>query len=186
MYCVGEQRDYLHKNLTENSVSHSFLSCIKDWEKTSIRKIQEVAEKPKSDLALYMNETKSQIKQSLNNIKNELELSRKLDNYTGIEWTEWMEQLEELRQMFEKSSTIDIVEDNPSQPFIRVIRRKNFETKKKSKTAITSALLKTDYNIGDTSYTTRELLTRLNTMTKSNKKPVNQQFAAPGVHKQLL
>ncbi|CAF2709641.1 unnamed protein product [Rotaria sp. Silwood2] len=120
---VSQQQDYLYKSLTENNVVHPLLSHIDDWEQSSIRKIQEIADKARSDLSRFMNEMKSQLKQSLLKIKSEIESGREADDYTELELTDWMEQLEKLRRIFEKPPAIEIVDDQ-SQPLIRVIQRK--------------------------------------------------------------
>ncbi|CAF2709655.1 unnamed protein product [Rotaria sp. Silwood2] len=120
---VNQQQDYLYKSLTENNFVHPILSHIDDWEQSSIRKIHEAADKARIDLEAFMIEMKSELKQSLLEIKSELELSREADNYTEIELKNWTEQLEKLRRMFEKPPAIEIVHDHAQSP-IRIIQRK--------------------------------------------------------------
>ncbi|CAF4864680.1 unnamed protein product [Rotaria sp. Silwood1] len=181
---VCQQQEYLYKTLTGNSVVHPLLSHIDDWEQSSIRKIQEVAEKARNDLTRFMNEMKAQLKQALLKIKSELESSREADDYTEIELTNWIEQLEKLRRMFEKPPAIEIVDDQ-AQPLIRIVQRKGFETKKKTETTLVSALPKTLNTIATASFIPTELPTKLDSTTNYNRKPDNQQFAAPGAFKEL-
>ncbi|CAF0968284.1 unnamed protein product [Rotaria sordida] len=121
---VGQKHDDLYKNLTTNSAAHPIFSKINDWEKAAIIKIQEIAEKARSDLARYINEPVSQLQQSLSKLRNELASSRESDDYTEIDLTEWTEQLEKLRKVLKKASDIYIVEDDQSQALIRVIQKK--------------------------------------------------------------
>ncbi|CAF1250979.1 unnamed protein product [Rotaria magnacalcarata] len=121
---IGQQHDDLHKDLDENNIGYSLLSQINAWEQTSLSRIQEVAEKARTDLAKYIDEAKTQLTQSLNKIKNELASSRASDDFTEIELKQWNAQLEKLGRMLEKPPSIDIVEDDQSQSFIRIIQRK--------------------------------------------------------------
>ncbi|CAF1184646.1 unnamed protein product [Rotaria sordida] len=122
---VGQQHDFLQNKLTETNVTHSFHSHINEWETASIKKIQEVAKKARTDLEKYLNETKTELRESLGKIKNELASSHQSGNYTEIELKEWTDELNKLRQLLEKPSTIDIVEDSQSQPLIRVVQQKS-------------------------------------------------------------
>ncbi|CAF1069974.1 unnamed protein product [Rotaria sordida] len=166
---VSQHQDYLYRSVTGNNAAHPLLSHIDDWEQSSIRKIQEVAEKARNDLARYINDMKSQLKQSLLKLKGELETGREADDYTEIELTDWMEQLEKLRRMFENPPAIEIVDDQ-AQPLIRVIQRKGFETKKISDTHVASALSKTTSTIVSASFITKEVPTKLDTTANYNKK----------------
>ncbi|CAF1455635.1 unnamed protein product [Rotaria sordida] len=121
---VGQQHDFLQKKLTETNVIHPLHSRINEWENASIKKIQEVAKKARTDLERYLNETKTELRESLGKIKNELASSRQSDDYTEIELREWTDELNKLRQLLEKPSTIDIVEDDQSQSLIRVVQQK--------------------------------------------------------------
>ncbi|CAF1279355.1 unnamed protein product [Rotaria sordida] len=122
---VGQQHDFLHKKLTETNVIHPLHSRINEWENASIKKIQEVAKKARTDLEKYLNETKTECRESLGKIKNELASSRQSNDYTEIELKEWTDEINKLRQLLEKPSTIDIVEDGQSQPLIRVVQQKD-------------------------------------------------------------
>ncbi|CAF2848296.1 unnamed protein product [Rotaria sp. Silwood2] len=122
---IGQQHDFLHKQLTENNVTHPLHLRINEWENASIKKIQEVAKKARSDLQRYLNETKTELRESLGKVKNELASSRELNDYTELELREWTDQLNKLRQLLEKPSTIDIVEDGQSQSLIRIVQQKS-------------------------------------------------------------
>lgn len=121
---IGRKHDHLYKNLAVKNDVHPLFAQINNWEKESIKKIQAVAGKARSELAKYLNETKFQLQESLTKIKDELAASRASDDYTEIDLTGWSDQLQILRQMLEKPSSIDIIEDDQSQPFIRVVQQK--------------------------------------------------------------
>ncbi|CAF2951266.1 unnamed protein product [Rotaria sp. Silwood2] len=121
---VGQQHDFLYRTLTENNVTHPLHLRINDWETTSIKKIQEVAEKARTDLERCLSETKIQLKESMDKIKNELASSCVSEDYTETELREWAEELNKLRQLLETPSNFDVVEDNQSHPFIQVIPQK--------------------------------------------------------------
>ncbi|CAF3567679.1 unnamed protein product [Rotaria sp. Silwood1] len=122
---IDQQHDFLHKKLTENNVTHPLYSYINEWENASIKKIQEVAKKARAELEKYLNETKTELRESLGKIKNELASSRESNDYTEMELKEWTDELNKLRQLLEKPSAIDIVEDDQSQPLIRVVQQKS-------------------------------------------------------------
>ncbi|CAF2687701.1 unnamed protein product [Rotaria sp. Silwood2] len=122
---VGQQHDFLHKQLTENNVTHPLHLRINEWENASIKKIQEVARKARTDLNRYLSETKTELRQPLDKVKNELALSRELNDYTELELREWTDELNKLRQLLEKPSTLNIVEDDQSQPLICIVQQKS-------------------------------------------------------------
>ncbi|CAM4820418.1 unnamed protein product [Rotaria magnacalcarata] len=117
---VGQQHDLLHKQLAEDNVTHAFHLRINEWENASINKIRKVAEKARTDLEKYLNNTKTELKNSLGKIRVELATSRESDDYTETDLTNWIENLKKLRQLLENPPSIDILEDDQSLPLIRV------------------------------------------------------------------
>ena len=57
---------------------------------------------------------------------NNLKSSRESDDYTEIELEKWIQQLKQLRISFENPSNIEIIDDDPSQPVIRLIQLKEY------------------------------------------------------------
>ncbi|CAF1568931.1 unnamed protein product [Rotaria magnacalcarata] len=117
---VGQQHDLLHKQLAEDNVMHAFHLRINKWESSSINKIRQVAEKARTDLEKYLNNTKTELKNSLGKIRVELATSRESDDYTETDLTNWIENLNKMRQLLEKPSSIDILENDQSLPLICV------------------------------------------------------------------
>ncbi|CAF3841759.1 unnamed protein product [Rotaria magnacalcarata] len=124
---VGQQHDLLHKQLAEDNVMHAFHLRINKWESSSINKIRQVAEKARTDLEKYLNNTKTELKNSLGKIRVELATSRESDDYTETDLTNWIENLNKMRQLLEKPSSIDILENDQSLPLICVGSLKKIE-----------------------------------------------------------
>jgi hypothetical protein len=118
---LSQQMDDLHKkyevfqqDLDQDNFEQPLLSIIYAWERKSITKIQEIAEKARDDLQQWMEKTKNEVNISLEQITSEFKSNEKSDNFTEIDLERWTKQLSELRNLLEKSSTISIVEDKKS------------------------------------------------------------------------
>ena len=119
---LSQKHELFQQDLNRDNFEHPLLSSIYAWERKSMRKIQEIAEKARNDLQQWMDKTKNEVKISLNQITEQLQSSEKSDNYTEIDLRKWTKQLEELRNLLEKPSTISIVEDEKPSSFIRTIK----------------------------------------------------------------
>jgi len=115
---LSQQMDDLHnkyevfqQDLDRNNFEQPLLSSIYTWERKSIRKIQEIAEKARNDLQQWMEKTKNEIKISLEQITSKFELNEKSDDYTEMDLERYTKKLSEFRNLLEKPSTISIVED---------------------------------------------------------------------------
>jgi hypothetical protein len=72
---ISEQHDYLRNDLCQENLEHHLLSRINNWEEESIIKIQTTAQ------AIF-NQTKDEIKSSVEKLATELYHSRQSMDYT--------------------------------------------------------------------------------------------------------
>jgi len=117
-----EKYEVFQEDLNQDNFKQPLLSRIYEWERKSIRKIQEIAEKARDDLQQWMEKTKNEIKISLEQITSEFASNEKLDNYTEIDLDRLTKQLFELRNLLEKPSTVSIVQDKNPSSSIRGIK----------------------------------------------------------------
>jgi hypothetical protein len=117
-----QKQELLQQDLDRNTFDYPLLSSIYAWERKSMRKIQEVAEKARNDLQQWAEKTKIEVKTSLDQITEQLNSTEKSDNYTELDLQKWTKQLDTLRNLMEKPTTISIVEDGKSSDCIRPIK----------------------------------------------------------------
>jgi hypothetical protein len=120
---IEHEHNLLQQDLKQDNCSHPLLSRINEWEEESLRKIRETADLARQNLRMYLSQTKTQLKTSLDLLTNELKSSHISEDYTEIDFKEWNEQLKELRQTLEKPSTIEIISDDQPIPIIHVNHR---------------------------------------------------------------
>ncbi|CAF1371051.1 unnamed protein product [Rotaria sordida] len=124
---VSQEHDLLQCDLISDKGIHPLVTLINKWEKTSIENIRVAAQDARDDLQKYLDCTKIQVKTSLLSINKELQASSESDDYTELDLSKWMQQLAELREMLEKLSTIDFIDDDQTQPLIHRIQMKQRE-----------------------------------------------------------
>jgi hypothetical protein len=119
---LHQKYEHFQKDLFRDKFEQPLLSNIYSWERKSIKKIQEIAEKARNDLQQWVDKTKNDIQTSLTTITTEFQSNAKSDNYTEIDLNRWTKQLDELRNLLEKPSTISIGKDKKSSTSIRGIK----------------------------------------------------------------
>ncbi|CAF1686194.1 unnamed protein product [Rotaria magnacalcarata] len=119
---VGQQHDVLRRDLSEEIVEHPLLIRINIWEQESITKIQVAAEVARVDLQQLVDQTKDELKTSVDKITSEIQLSQERDDYTEIDLKKWSNKLKEFRTLLETPVNIDILFDNHSQSSIDLIK----------------------------------------------------------------
>jgi hypothetical protein len=133
---LREKYELFQHDLNRENFEQSLLSNIYAWERKSIRKIQEIAEKARNDLQQLMNKTKNDVQISLNQITSEFKSNAKSDNFTEIDLERWTKQLSDLRNLLEKPSTVSIVEDKKSSSSIHAIKIIHHHQQESSQPAI--------------------------------------------------
>ena len=113
---VGQKYNVLKQDLEQDAMIHPFLSRIERWREESMKKVNDTARKAQADLQNYIFRRTDQLKQLLNQMNGELKTTYGSQNYTEEQLNTWMQRLEELRNMLEKPSNIEIVEED-MQPF---------------------------------------------------------------------
>jgi hypothetical protein len=119
---IGQEHDVLQRDLNKELNLHSLLSRIDKWERESINKIQDVAKLVRDDLKKLIDQNKTDLKTSLNQLTNELQSSRDSEDYTELDLKRWIDQLNVLRQELEKPLTLNISCDDDKQSVIRLIK----------------------------------------------------------------
>jgi hypothetical protein len=119
---IRQKYKRFQQDVNRDNFEQPLLSSIYAWERKAVREIEEIADKARHDLQEWMDKTKSEVQISLNQIIEQVESSKKLDNYTEVDLQKWAQQLEELRNLLEKPTTISIVEDDKPSSFIRIIK----------------------------------------------------------------
>jgi hypothetical protein len=117
-----QKQEILQQDLDRNTLDYPLLSSIYAWERKSMRKIQEIAEKARNDLQQWTKRTKNEVKKSLDQITEQLHSTETSDNYTDLDLQKWTKQLDALRNLLENPSTISVVEDGESSSSIRTIK----------------------------------------------------------------
>ncbi|CAF0850673.1 unnamed protein product [Adineta ricciae] len=122
MKIFHQKQDIFYQDLVGDTFEHPLLESIQAWERKSISRIQEIADKTRNDLQQWIEKTKGQVQDSLKQIDEQVQSSEKTDNYTELDFTRWNKQLEELRDLLEKPSNVSIVEDEKPWSVIRTIK----------------------------------------------------------------
>ncbi|CAF3093040.1 unnamed protein product [Rotaria sp. Silwood2] len=126
---IGQEHDLLRRDLLQENNVQSLLSHIDDWEKKSIKNIQEAAEKARADVRELIEHSKQQLYPTLRQVAEQLQLRRESDDYTEIDLEHWVEKLKEIRKLLEEYSSIEISENVPTQSLVGRIQVKQPKTK---------------------------------------------------------
>jgi len=119
---IGQEHDSIRRDLIQEDVTHPLLLRINEWEQESIKKIQVAAEIARTNLRRLFNQTKNDIKMSVDKIADELQTHRELDDYTETDLARWSAKLTDIRKLLEAPSTIKIIEDENRSTAINLIK----------------------------------------------------------------
>jgi hypothetical protein len=117
-----EKYEIFQEDFNRDKFEHPLLSSIYAWERKSMRKIQDIADKAREDVRQCMVKTKTEVKISLDQINSQFEENERLDNFTEVDIQILTKRLEELRNLLEKPSSISIIQDKKSSSIIRGIQ----------------------------------------------------------------
>jgi L-lysine 2,3-aminomutase len=112
---ISEQHDYLRNDLCQENLEHPLLSRINNWEQESIIKIQTTAQ------AIF-NQTKDEIKSSVEKLATELYDRQQSMDYTENDINKWTEKLKTLREKLENWSTIKMEYENEPASILHLIK----------------------------------------------------------------
>ena len=114
---VEVSRDLFQQTLiteqTTNSHKHALIEQINDWERDSIKKIQQTAEEERQKLFKYLTEHIKQIKVDLNKLTDRLRQSREENDFYETDLRQWNEELTRLTKELAKPSNIKL-DKNPT------------------------------------------------------------------------
>ena len=119
---IAANRDFFRQSLTqqiEQPNNHILIQQIDEWERNSIKNIQETAEKTRQILLNNLNEYSQQITIKLNELTSQLQQTRQENDFNEIIVRHFDKELKLLTKELIKPSHISIQEN--SQPFIKKI-----------------------------------------------------------------
>ena len=119
---VHQNFDLLQRDLHNKHEKHPVLLSIDAWEEKSIRIIQEIADRARQDCEQYFEKRKSEMKNSMDQIDEQLRASEQSDNYTEVDLQRWMNQITASRNVLENPTTIIAIEDQTPLSSIRSIK----------------------------------------------------------------
>ncbi|CAF2469041.1 unnamed protein product [Rotaria sp. Silwood2] len=119
---IGQEHDFLRRDLNCNKNIGSLLEHIDKWEQESIKTIQASAQNARVALQQLHNQTNNELKVSFDQLTQEIRYCRESDDYTEIDIKNWIDQLKELRQIIEKPSFVNIDYDNNIASVIKLIK----------------------------------------------------------------
>ena len=114
---IEVNRDMFRQSLTEQSQEpnkHILIKQINKWEQTSIKIIQETAEKARQLVFKNIEEYTHQIESKLNELTKQLRESRQENDFNEINLSEYQEKIDQLNNELIKPSDISIREDSIS------------------------------------------------------------------------
>ena len=119
---IGREHDFLQGDLNKKNVEHPLFFQINTWERDSINKIKSAAEVARADLRELLDRSKTELKESFNNLTNELQSCLETHGYTEIDINKWTEELQAFRATLESPPIIRVDENATSESMIRMIR----------------------------------------------------------------
>jgi hypothetical protein len=122
MKTINQDHDLFRRDMSKEISKHPFLNRIDTWERESISKIQMTAETARTDLRQLLDQTKIDLKFSVEKLTNELLACQQSDDFTENDLKRWTEQLNQLRKKLDTPVTISIGNDDDTKSSIRLIR----------------------------------------------------------------
>ncbi len=116
---IEVSRDLFRQALTQQNEqpnNHLLIQQINDWERKSMRVIQQTAEEARQLVLKSINEHINQLEMKLNQLTNQLRESRKDDDFNEIDLRQFQEELDKLKEKLIQPSNISVRED--PTPFI--------------------------------------------------------------------
>jgi chromosome segregation ATPase len=111
---VEVTRDIFRQTLTEQTSEprkHPLMEKIDEWERDSIGKIQETAEKVRQQLFQCITEHITEIEVQLNKLTDQMRASRQDNDFVETELNQWKNELHRLKEELNKSSRIVLQRD---------------------------------------------------------------------------
>ena len=99
---------------SEKPREHHLFKRVDQWEEESVGQVRHIAEAIRKELVNRINQHTIEIKEKLQIIGNELQESRKENDFTEIDLQKWTEKLEELKTELNLSTIVNIVEESTS------------------------------------------------------------------------
>lgn len=115
---IEEQCNYLRNIHDEHGKcqEHPLFSQIDVWEQDTIAKIKETAETARHDLEQLINESNNQMKNTIEQLKLQLQNKRQIEDFTEIDLNQWKEQLINIKKQLETPCDIELMSDKNSPP----------------------------------------------------------------------
>ena len=111
---VEVTRDLFRQILTEQTSQprkHTLMKEIDEWERDSIKKIQESAEEARQQLFRHITEHIKDIETRLSKLTDQLRTSRQENDFIETDLNQWKEELQRLKEELSKPSNIALRRD---------------------------------------------------------------------------
>lgn len=92
--------------------SRPILNRIDAWEKESIERIRNAAKSARADLQRWIDEIKRELEVPCQKLAEEMHKSRKVQDYTEIDFKRWSQQLKEFHRELERQPMMEYFDDN--------------------------------------------------------------------------
>ncbi len=121
---ILDNYNLFQRNLKEQTIEqyqHILMKQIDQWEQQSINKIRQLAEKTRQQLVRTGREERDQLKEKLEELKQQIDIARQDGGFYENDLREWSDRLNKLQKFFIERQTLKIDEDRNSIPFISKI-----------------------------------------------------------------
>jgi hypothetical protein len=118
---IMQEHDCIQQDILLQKDNHPSFEQIDQWEKESIMKIQEIAEKARIDLRQILQTSNERLTKTCRDIAMNLRSAQEAENFSEVDLTRWTQQLNDLKSQIQSPSLIDIPKENDSSiHFIKI------------------------------------------------------------------
>ncbi|CAF0743524.1 unnamed protein product [Adineta ricciae] len=111
---IMQNHDLLLEELQHTINEQVLLEKINQWEKTSLTKIQIIAENNRIELRRLIEDSNRQLSKACSDIASDLRCSRHADDFCETDLTRWIQQLDRLKHELTTRSSIQIIDNEQS------------------------------------------------------------------------
>lgn len=139
---IMQEHDCIQQDIVLQRDNHPSFQQIDQWEKESIMKIQEVAEKARVDLRQIVQSSCERLTKTCRDIAMNLRSAQEAENFSEVDLTRWTQQLNDLKSQIQSPTPIDIPKENDSSiRFIRINQDNTADIVTKCEDLLSSAIV---------------------------------------------
>ena len=125
MDSISQDYDLFRRDMDTDNHPHSLLSRIDAWERESVMRIQQAAEKARRDLREMIGQSKQELKSSMDQLSKEIQSNRESEDYTEDDLTKWIDQLDKYRQDLSRLGDAYLIGDDSEASKILLVKVHN-------------------------------------------------------------